>query len=974
MEAIPIKKEGPEQTKPDLRIIGAEGDDPAFVDTFGEEKAEPEKKEDFSIFTMYSKEEIPERLKMFGVDYAKEVLQLAIEKNKEELERNSGSKDLFDIEAIQKAVNELESQTKDEPKQELKPENEINPPEPEKTEIPKPEEAEKAAGEPEALEEKSTKELLAEKRQALEDEMVGLRHDYATGLYRVDKASKGQEKLTGFRSLFGIGKKSADQIDRDKAAAESVLAENRAKMKEALKNYRQVLLEEKEMEIDRLISENKLKPEAKEAALEKAAKEVISQIYLESGKICMVKDDIVVEQMTGPRRWINEKTTQIAESYEKLDWKKKVAVSGALFAGGVAGGLLAGPIGTAMVSAAFAGQLSTRVVGGTMATVGTERLFRAGQQKLAERKFTKELCDKFYEKLKAEDIDLEEKIFELVKNYGDKKSARMMLAGVAGAFVGTGAFATAIRNSLDYLPSGMKDSLVSYWQSAQETIFGQHNVEGAVHIAGPTEAGKISAAAVKEGAASIAGVETASTIVPEAAPKIPVINNIETAKAGDSVWKMSERQLAAHYGDKFTGLENAKKIYLIDAIKDKIAADPGSFNLSDPDKIKIGQQVNFEKIFAQTSEINNAFAQADKLTPEQLHNILNYKPPVQAPENLPVGASGQEITHAPAPEPVGPENAVQGGVENKMQGALKEYLKANSVSPDLYKFEVDEFLQLFPKDVTDNLSNELSRHWHNNSVMIMESKLSHGGWMTYSEFENAANMAKILRDGGAENFGSSTIEDVLHSNQPAEVAAGPAVPGVIPPEQQEIQKAILERENPAGADVSPVGPPEKPEAAKGFAGAVEVPETKSAPEAPAPEKSVKSVKVEEYNTKNIDTEKVHKRLNRIRTENLNAADLSLREKTAYDIFSSRNPVSSLRAAIENRGSKFEFRSIIGQYERITGETLSVSDAAKLRFEYDNLVNNNYPDNSTMKKAAEKDLLNFFNKARVAMNLKPIKNL
>ncbi len=70
---------------------------------------------------------------------------------------------------------------------------------------------------------------------------------------------------------------------------------------------------------------------------------------------------------------------------------------------------------------------------------------------------------------------------------------------------------------------------------------------------------------------------------------------IETAQKGDSIWKMAEDQLEKHYGEKFSGLEEAQKTYLIDAIKDKIAENPENFGMNDVDDLKIGQEVDFSK-------------------------------------------------------------------------------------------------------------------------------------------------------------------------------------------------------------------------------------------------------------------------------------------------------------------------------------------------------------------------------------------
>jgi len=113
-------------------------------------------------------------------------------------------------------------------------------------------------------------------------------------------------------------------------------------------------------------------------------------------------------------------------------------------------------------------------------------------------------------------------------------------------------------------------------------------------------------------------------VIPGKAPSAPTkveISGIETAQKGDSLWKMIERQLEARYGEGFTSLDSARKTYIIDAIKDKIAENPTKFGLTDIDKIKVGQKIDFTDIFKNEKEINIIFTKADNLTALQIKNI-----------------------------------------------------------------------------------------------------------------------------------------------------------------------------------------------------------------------------------------------------------------------------------------------------------------------------------------------------------------
>lgn len=112
-------------------------------------------------------------------------------------------------------------------------------------------------------------------------------------------------------------------------------------------------------------------------------------------------------------------------------------------------------------------------------------------------------------------------------------------------------------------------------------------------------------------------------VLPEAKAPAVEISGIETAKPGDSIWKMTERQLEVRYGEKFTSLDEARKTYVIDAIKDKVAENPGKFGLTDIDEIKTGQKVDFSGIFEDKTEVDKFFEKANALTESQIKNIAH---------------------------------------------------------------------------------------------------------------------------------------------------------------------------------------------------------------------------------------------------------------------------------------------------------------------------------------------------------------
>ncbi|KKT60838.1 MAG: hypothetical protein UW54_C0003G0016 [Parcubacteria group bacterium GW2011_GWC1_44_26] len=95
---------------------------------------------------------------------------------------------------------------------------------------------------------------------------------------------------------------------------------------------------------------------------------------------------------------------------------------------------------------------------------------------------------------------------------------------------------------------------------------------------------------------------------------------IQIAKNGDSVWKMAGSIVA----EKFPDLSPEQKTYVIDAIKDRIEKDPGSYGLADINKITVGKGVDFGGIFGDKEFMDNALSSAKNLTPEHIANIQNY--------------------------------------------------------------------------------------------------------------------------------------------------------------------------------------------------------------------------------------------------------------------------------------------------------------------------------------------------------------
>jgi hypothetical protein len=112
--------------------------------------------------------------------------------------------------------------------------------------------------------------------------------------------------------------------------------------------------------------------------------------------------------------------------------------------------------------------------------------------------------------------------------------------------------------------------------------------------------------------------------------EIPEPTFVETAGKGEGVWHMAKDQLAKHFGDKFTHLDPARKIYVIDAVKDRIAENPHAFGLENIDQVKVGQEIDFSPILGDKEWVRETFSSASDLTDKAIANINDQAERIQS--------------------------------------------------------------------------------------------------------------------------------------------------------------------------------------------------------------------------------------------------------------------------------------------------------------------------------------------------------
>ncbi|MBU1729999.1 hypothetical protein KJ557_00330 [Patescibacteria group bacterium] len=341
--------------------------------------------------------------------------------------------------------------------------------------------------------------------------------------------------------------------------------------------------------------------------LENEAKQIILEtVAEEANKLYDAKTDIKLEkgEKDSGLETFGKNVKKIGTWYRKLPLKAKLAVSVGLLGGGIGGAVLGGVTGTAIITGAFVGSLAQRLLGGVATGVATEGGFQKVQEWEEKKGVEKEFKENFLSALNEQNDDFDQKVLEIE---GGKKAARVRriaAGGIIGSFVGGGFIGKAI----------------DWWRGE----------------------------------------------APAPETTVPPVETI--VQPGDSVWSIAEDQLQEKgYFDGLKGSADevlAKKTYLIDAIKDKVVANPSEFGIGsgNADKIFPGDKLNLTSIFKDKSLLDGFVNKANGLSASDVENILNYN---NVSEMAEAGQGGVEQTVTGHVE--GAEQVVTGHVEGAEQ-------------------------------------------------------------------------------------------------------------------------------------------------------------------------------------------------------------------------------------------------------------------------------------------------------------------
>lgn len=152
----------------------------------------------------------------------------------------------------------------------------------------------------------------------------------------------------------------------------------------------------------------------------------------------------------------------------------------------------------------------------------------------------------------------------------------------------------------------------SIWggEKAMNNALDKANAEQLASVAVTTPAQEIG---TDSGATGTMDLEKEKSI---ATSNISNLDFTSTAEPGDSVWKLTNEQLAKISGSRFTELTEVQQAHVVDAIKDRIARDPAHFGIAsgDANVLAVGDNVNFEEIFKDKEFMDAQFGEAEQVS------------------------------------------------------------------------------------------------------------------------------------------------------------------------------------------------------------------------------------------------------------------------------------------------------------------------------------------------------------------------
>ena len=470
------------------------------------------------------------------------------------------------------------------------------------------------------VEEKGEKPLAeaSEKKpeKTPEDFLKEARQDYVTALLAKERAQKDVRKLSGWRQYFFQTEKrqeTKDRADEELESAQKNFEQVNGGYDKILLEYAASLFKKKETE---LVDD----PEGEQKLKEYAKTEVFNEYFLkEAERINQVRQENLPP---GQKKWYHDCLYKFSQMPKAARWAVSAGVAtgvafsfGTVAATGAAG--VGAYFGIRLGRAALgtlAGGLTDKVLGRRIerGKVKTEEEIKAGMaEKIEAIKGFDEIMKIYSEQSPA--------VLEQLEAQRKKEHRQHIIKAIAAVGV-AGGTAAGLGFLENYLAAHHYLEGMGLMKSGSSGLTPERKPEAPPALETTMEGPTV--------AENQPGVRGPSVILENISPEsMPKISGVIEAQKGDSLWKVIERQAEA--SGLFKGLTGspediaAQKTYVIDALKDKVAASPEKFSLADVDKLKIGQKLDLTEIFKSPQDLDEIVQASGKLSKEQLAHILN---------------------------------------------------------------------------------------------------------------------------------------------------------------------------------------------------------------------------------------------------------------------------------------------------------------------------------------------------------------
>lgn len=218
---------------------------------------------------------------------------------------------------------------------------------------------------------------------------------------------------------------------------------------------------------------------------------------------------------------------------------------------------------------------------------------------------------------------------------------------------------------------------------------------------------------------------------------------VETAGGKfNSVWKMTEHQLQAHFGERFNGLNAAQKTYLIDYYKDIVAKNPKAFGLENIDVVKPGQKINFAPLFTDASNFEKGIGKALKLTAAETQNILHNNKFLR---EWVLSHPGERLTSAKVEE-----------LLKMPKGTMAEHFANDNMVVKPSGVTVNEIIMEQEKMRTAEIVHEMGERA---TARILNNTIQESG-LTFEEYRaiKAVSVKQLLEQAHWDNWKAGTVD------------------------------------------------------------------------------------------------------------------------------------------------------------------------------------------------------------------------